>query len=204
MRTFALVPAAGHSTRMGRPKLALPLAGGTVLGCVVAALRQGGVDAVLVVVGPHGAELAPLAESAGASVLRLDAATPEMRTTVEHGLRWLEERYQPSDEDAWLLCPADHPALEPDVVRALREARRPDAARSLVIPTFQGTRGHPTLIAWKHVAAIRQLPPQLGLNAYLRGRASETLLLPVTTERILWDLDTPDDYARLLALSLGV
>ncbi len=50
---FAVVPAAGRSSRMGRPKLSLPLGGRTVLEHVVIALRQGGVDEVLVVVGPH-------------------------------------------------------------------------------------------------------------------------------------------------------
>ena len=37
---FALIPAAGKSTRMGRPKLALPLGEKTVLEHVIAALRQ--------------------------------------------------------------------------------------------------------------------------------------------------------------------
>ena len=32
---FAVIPAAGKSTRMGRPKLALPLEGDTVLGAVI-------------------------------------------------------------------------------------------------------------------------------------------------------------------------
>ena len=35
---FAVVPACGHSTRMGRPKLALPLGDRTVIERVVAAL----------------------------------------------------------------------------------------------------------------------------------------------------------------------
>ncbi len=40
---FALIPAAGKSARMGRPKLTLPLGGRTVLEHVVTALRRGGV-----------------------------------------------------------------------------------------------------------------------------------------------------------------
>ena len=69
-RVFALVPAAGFSRRMGRPKLGLPLGERTVLEHVVAALRQGGAEHVLVVVGPHVPELAPLAAAAVAEVLR--------------------------------------------------------------------------------------------------------------------------------------
>ena len=50
---FAVLPAAGKSTRMGRPKLALPLGERTILEQVVAALRQAEVEHILVIVGPH-------------------------------------------------------------------------------------------------------------------------------------------------------
>ena len=195
--TLALLPAAGKSTRMGRPKLALPLAGRTVLEHVVAALRQAGVEHVLVVVGPHVPELVPLAEAAGAAVCRLAQETPDMRATIEHGLRWLEERFHPGPEDAWLLTPADHPALDATVVRQLGQARATHPDRSIFIPAFAGRRGHPTLIGRKHVAGIRAHPAGQGLNTYLRRHPAETLEVPVTSADVLCDLDTPEDYERL-------
>ena len=63
---FALIPAAGESRRMGRPKLALPLGEKTVLEHVLDALRHAQVDHMLVVIGPHVAELLPIARDAGA------------------------------------------------------------------------------------------------------------------------------------------
>jgi molybdenum cofactor cytidylyltransferase len=194
---FALVPAAGHSRRMGRPKLALPLGGRTVLEHAVAALRDGGADSVLVVLGPHVAELAPLAERAGADVLSLPETTPDMRATVEHGLRRLEERFRPGPDDAWLLCPADHPTLDGEVVRRLGEARSSAPDRSIFVPTFEGRRGHPALIGWRHVEGIRALPPGVGLNVYLRHHAPQTAEVPVASAEVLTDLDTPDDYEPL-------
>ena len=91
----AIVPACGQSTRMGRPKLALPLGDATVIARVVAALRAGGVETVLVVIGPRVPELVPLARSAGAEVLALVEQTPDMRTTVERGLDWIEDSSPP-------------------------------------------------------------------------------------------------------------
>ena len=195
--TFAVIPAAGKSVRMGRPKLALPLGERTVLGHVVAALRAADVEHVLVVVGPHVSELAPLAERAGAHVLQLADETPEMRATVEAGLRWLEERYHPRPDDRWLLVPADHPALDAVVVRQLCVARATHPNCSVVVQTFEGRRGHPTLISWKHVEGIRAHPAGQGLNRYLRLHQGETLELPVTSADVLCDLDTPEDYERL-------
>ncbi len=194
---LAVVPACGRSTRMGRPKLSLPLGGRAVIEHVVAALRRGGADRVLVVAGPHVPELAPLAESAGADVSLLAEQTPDMRSTVEHGLRWLEDRLAPRPDDSWLLAPADHPTLDPAVVRQLRDAVAADPSKSIAVPVVGDRRGHPALIAWRHAAGIRALPPGQGINAYLRQHAGETAEVPVTGTAALCDLDTPEDYERL-------
>jgi molybdenum cofactor cytidylyltransferase len=196
--TFGLIPAAGRSRRMGRPKLALPLAGRTVLEHVVATLCQAGVAPVLVVLPPAGEiDLAPLAESAGAHTLVLTGPTADMRATVEHGLRWLEERCRPGPADDWLLVPADHPTLDAAVVVGLRRALGASPGKSIAVPTWGGRRGHPALIAWKHVAGIRAHPAEEGLNTYLRRHADETVEVPAAPE-VLEDLDTPEDYERLL------
>jgi molybdenum cofactor cytidylyltransferase len=186
---------------MGRPKLALPLGDKTVLELVIDALRQAKIEHALVVLGPHVAELAALARNAGAHVLLLDEETPDMRSTTERGLRWLEEKFQPQPEDSWLLLPADHPTLDPEVVCQLIAARARSPQYSVVIPTFQGRRGHPTLLAWKHAARIRTFAPGLGLNLYVRQQAAEVLELPVASDVSL-DLDTPEEY-RALTLASG-
>ncbi len=197
MQLLALVPAAGLSRRMGRPKLSLPWGEGTVLEGTVGTLRSAGVDRVLVVIGPHVPELGPLARQAGAMVLALAEPTPDMRATVELGLNWLEQTFHPNDDDAWLLVPADHPALDAAVIRRLVQSWH--AGRSIVIPTFAGRRGHPTLIGWQHVAGLRAHPAGDGLNSYLRLHRDETLEVPVDTDAVLFDLDTPEDYERLRA-----
>ncbi len=191
-----LIPAAGHSRRMGRPKLALPLAGRTVLEHSVTSLRRAGIDPVLVVLGPHVADLQGPARAAGAEVLLLESATEGMRATVERGLAWLQRG--PSLPEAWLLMPGDHPTLDARVVGQVVAAWRTWPAYSLVVPVWQGRRGHPTLAAWKHVEAIRAHPAGEGLNTYFRLHAAETLGLLVDTPAVVEDLDTPEDYERLL------
>jgi CTP:molybdopterin cytidylyltransferase MocA len=68
----------------------------------------------------------------------------------------------------------------------------------LVLTTHAGRRGHPTWLQWSHVAAIRALSPDQGLNAFIRSRTAETRELPWPSDEILRDLDTPEDYQRLL------
>jgi molybdenum cofactor cytidylyltransferase len=195
--TLALIPAAGKSMRMGRPKLALPLGGRPVLAHVLDALRLGGIQRVVVVMTPLTPELRLIAEAAAADVCLLDGATPDMRATVELGLSWLEGRFHPAADEHWLLSPADHPTLDPLLVRRLLDAARDHPERSIVVPVYAGRRGHPTLIAWKHVDGLRAHPLGEGINTYLRRHEAETLELPVDSADVLIDLDTPADYERL-------
>jgi molybdenum cofactor cytidylyltransferase len=197
--TLALLPAAGKSVRMGRPKLTLPLAGRPVVAHVLDALRLGGVERIVVVLNPVASpELTHIANAAGVDVCPLDGDTPDMRATVETGLEWMEQHYHPSADERWLLTPADHPTLDPMLVRCLLDAARRHPDRSIVVPVHAGRRGHPTVIAWHHVGGLRAYPRGQGINAYLRTHEAETLELPAESADVLADLDTPDDYERLV------
>jgi molybdenum cofactor cytidylyltransferase len=80
----------------------------------------------------------------------------------------------------------------------VREAFLAQSDKSIVVPSYAGKRGHPVLLSWKHVRGLRNHPGGEGLNTYLRRLELETLELPVEKPDILTDLDTPEDYARLL------
>lgn len=194
--TLAVVPACGRSTRMGRPKLILPLGKQTVIEKVVESLRKGGVNRILVVVGPDLHEVAALASSAGAEVLQLKENTPDMRATVECGIDWIEKRYRPAPSDLWLLAPADHPAFDARIVRELLSASRANP-EAIIIPTHDEKRGHPVSLPWRHIAGIRSLPEGQGINSYLLTKQSEVLELAVADPGILVNLDTPEDYDKL-------
>jgi molybdenum cofactor cytidylyltransferase len=184
---------------MGQPKLSLLLGDRPILHWTIASLRDAGASPVVVVVAPHVRELVEVAKSAGAVAILLATETPDMRATIEAGLEWFEASRNPTTADAWLLCPADHPVLDPPSVQALIAARDNDPVHSIFVPTFEGRRGHPALIGWGHVGGIRELPPNTGINVYLRRQASVIREVPVPSATILVDLDTPADYERLKA-----
>lgn len=192
----AIVPAAGQSSRMGRPKLTLPLSGGEmVIARVVSALKAGGADPVLVIgpprAEPHTPILLDSATDAGALVLSLSAPTPEMRATVEAGLLLLENAVpHPS---AVLICPGDSVGLTAELVSAV-VVRLRSAPESIVIPRYQGHRGHPLGLPWEIALAIRALPPDLGINALRERFADRLTFLDVSEPGATVDLDTPEDY----------
>jgi molybdenum cofactor cytidylyltransferase len=191
---FGVIPAAGKSSRMGVPKLALPLGDRSILEHAIAALQASAVTTV-VVVGKHVAQLVPLVEKANAHALILETETAQMRETVEAGLTWIESRFHPTAKDAWFLLPADHPVLDPEVIRQLAAAQ---SAAPIVVPVNDGKRGHPVLFAWSEVARIRAFPQEQGIDAYIREHQSDVLELTVAHPGIHTDLDTWQDYERML------
>ncbi len=121
-----------------------------------------------------------------------------MRATVAFGLRWLLESGRACEGDSWLLIPADHPALTAASLRELLEAEIQQPDFRIFIPTFQEKRGHPALLPFSLLREITDLPAEEGINQLLRRHTDRTLLVPVGDPAILWDLDTEEDYQKLL------
>ena len=195
-RSFAIVPAAGNSQRMGQAKLLLPWRGRTVIEHTLAAWSAGGVTQTIVVTRPDDVSLALLARQSGAEVVTPSVAPPEMKDSIRIALEEIARVHRPSDTDVWLLAPADIPWLSAAVIRDLLAAHRTSAPRILV-PVQESQRGHPVLFPWPLASQVATLLPHEGVNALL-DRHTWTPV-SVTAGIIHGDLDTPEDYERWLS-----
>jgi molybdenum cofactor cytidylyltransferase len=201
MQTFAVIPAAGRSQRMGQPKLLLPWGASTVIEQVLAAWRASAVDHVVMIVHPEDGELAALARKCGAHVVQPAVPPPEMKVSIRAGLEEISRRFQPAADDAWLLAPADMPLLSHDVIVRLIEAHRAQAsAHNASEPTIWaaaagGRRGHPVLFPWSLAREVDDLKEDDGLNVLLARHPVRTV--EADAQAVLEDLDTPQDYGRL-------
>jgi len=191
----AIVPAAGASLRMGRPKLTLPLADGSVvIGRVLDALRRGGASPIVVVGPPRSAagwaQLADACELPGVSLCIPDVPTADMRESLGLGLAALE-----AWAEGFLLTPADSVGITPAVVAAVLDQFRADPSR-IVIPRHGGRRGHPVAFPRDLIAALEALPPGTGPNALRQLFPDRVVLVDVEEVGTLVDLDTPEDYEK--------
>ncbi len=192
----AVVPAAGRSVRMGRPKLLMTLGGETLIHRVVTSLRQGGARRVVVVAPPHseseGVAIANEAARAGAEVLVPDVHPSEMRRSVELGITRLASDAPPQ---LVLLAPADAPGITAELVARLVDTalRRPG---SVVVPFYEGRRGHPLVLPWSLAVQVATLPAGVGVNALVALHSDSVVELPTSSPDVLVNLDTPDDWNR--------
>ncbi len=194
---IAIVPAAGKSTRMGQPKLLLPLGDRRVIEHVLDALGESQVARVVVVLQPGSDELrSVVSKYAKVEVASLPAPTPDMRASIVFGLDYAERQCGPEPLHAFFIALADLPTLSTSVIDQLAEQFL-RTSRSIIVPTFSGKRGHPALFDWKLVPQVRALPPDRGVNHLIAQLASEVDEYPIGDAGVLEDLDTPQDYDRI-------
>lgn len=191
-RLAAIVLAAGRSTRMGTPKQILPWGNTTLLGEVVRRLEQCALAEVVVVTGAaREAVEASLINTSARCVFNPDYASSEMARSLQVGLRAIA-----STTSAVVVVLADQPQIESAVIDAVRHRWRETLA-PIVAPTHHGQRGHPTLFDRAAWPTVFQLPDYANPREALRAHSVE--LVPVATDSIFLDLDTPAEYARAQA-----
>ncbi len=187
---------------MGKPKLLLPWRGTTLLGRLIGSLRQGGADRLVLVARPEDSALADWAADAGIDLTVNPDADRGMLSSIWCGLAALGAAAVAQVAEALLVCPADHPAVRPETVAALLARLR--AGALLAVPTHEGRRGHPLAIAPRLVTEILDLDLAVGLRQLLERRADALAELPVDDPGVVLDIDTPEDYERLLGLGAWV
>ena len=187
----AILPAAGESRRMGRPKMLLPWGNTTVLGQVISVYQQAGVEDILVITGGMREQVTEIARQHGARSLYNERyAGAEMLSSVQCGLRSLlrEEEVQ-----AALIGLGDQPQLQPETIRQICQVFRKQRA-GLIRPSFQMRRGHPWLVERSLWPALLDLTDSQSPRDFLNQHAGQILYVNVETPSILADLDTPQDY----------
>lgn len=193
----AILPAAGSSRRMGRPKLLLPFQGTSLVGAVVEALRQAGADPIVLVASAQRQDLLDWARDNGL----VAAANPEpergMLSSIREGIAALGGAAALArGGEVLLVCPADLPTLRAETVGELLR-RQDEAEAPLAVPVFRGKRGHPLAIAPELIPEIDTLDPDVGLRQLLDRHAAEVLEVEVGDEGAVEDVDTLEDYERL-------
>jgi len=213
-RVVAIIPAAGQSRRMGRPKQLLEVDGRPMLLGLLDTLAAPGITQSIVVTTPAIAQSLKLADVAGVALCFNEDPATEMIDSVRLGLgarlgmradqsRDREGAVNPEQReplpahgapDGFLICPADHPNLSAADVRACLDAfaRQPDR---IIIAARDGRRGHPIIIPAALVEFVQSAACDGGLNALPRAMSERVVLVACDSPGILRDVDTPDDYA---------
>ncbi len=188
-----IILAAGESRRMGRDKALLPLGRETFLTHLIETL-PGEVSPLVVVLGHHADEIeSRIRPGRNVPILRNPDYPLGQLSSLKVALRFLQKEPLAGA----LVCLVDHPAISQTVIRQMLERFR-KISPGIVIPTFQGRRGHPVLFAASLFAELLDAPMEAGARFVVSAHANEVELVETGEEGILLDVDLPADYETLL------
>ena len=190
-----IILAAGASSRMGSPKALLEYRGETFIQRLVRVLSAV-CDPVIVVLGYHAETLRSAVRDA--TIVVNPAPERGQLSSLQTGLAAM-----PADIEGFLFTPVDSPAVEiATVERLASEFRRRDPAKLLVIPRFEGKRGHPVFATRAIADELSALPLTAQARDVIRGHVAQTLYIDVDDPGILTDIDDREAYRRLSEAAL--
>ena len=191
-----VILAAGGSVRMGRPKLALPLQGETLLERAMAPALASGIRDIVVVAGENPAWIRERIPPNVRIVIN-PRSREGMATSLQAGITAVSPRSQ-----AILFSLGDQPFVTAEVYRMLIEDYRRQL-KALTFPVFGGKRGNPVLFDRRLWSALMALQgDEGGKQIFASVPDQEKAGVAVSCPGILLDIDTPEEYARMSGMDV--
>ena len=189
----AVILSAGASSRMGRPKALLPYREGTFLEHLIEVTRDPRIGVTRVVLGA-GAEVIRTIAKLDPSIVVLN---PEWElgqlSSIRAGLRSLEG----INADGIVLCPVDHPLVSARLVSDLVE-RFYQNKKLIVLPTYNGRRGHPVIFSKALLGELLAAPEDKGARSVVWAHAADVLEVPTDEEGVVLNLNDPNMLKRAI------
>ena len=197
-----IILAAGASTRMGRDKALLawprnsPLPGETFLSTSIRALSVE-TEIVFVVGGANTSQITPVVYAQGATLVENPNPERGQFSSLRLGLQAVLSH----GRDAAVITLVDRPPVKQATLRKLLEAFAPtlDARKWALVPEFQGKHGHPILVGREMIEAFLRAPSESNAREVEHAHREFIDYIPVEDPMVTLNVDTPEDYAALLA-----
>jgi len=195
----AIILAAGASSRMGRPKLLLPWKDTTVIGHLLAQWRELGVGQIAVVHRPGDAGLlGELDRLKWAEADRIENPHPQlgMFSSILCAAKWAG--WAPGIS-SWVALLGDQPHLRAQTLRTLLNFHlaHPEA---ICQPEFEGRPRHPVILPRPAFDALKSAGAET-LDIFLKLFPGRRVQCSIKDPSLALDMDTPEDYKRILAIS---
>jgi len=179
---------------MGRDKALLPWRGTTFLESAIRTLGPL-TDLVIVVAGANAATLRPITDAAGAYL----AVNPHPEEGQFSSLRIGVQEVLNRGRDAAIITLVDRPGAQVATVRTLQQAYlESDRDVWAVIPEHNGRHGHPYVAGREMLEAFLRARKQSSARDVEHGNQQHIRYVEVDDPLVVWNVDTPEDYERIL------
>lgn len=189
-----IILAAGTSARMSKTKQLLPFRGQTMLECVVDSALASSLHRIVVVLGHESELLEPLLVGRDVTVSHNPHYDKGQSSSIKTGLHTLT-----AEVDAILFLLGDQPLVTPEIINLIIAAYEASPS-PIVLPVFKEKRGNPALFSRETFPSLAALKEDCGARPLFDEYAKHILKVPVSDPAIHFDVDTEEDYRKLLLL----
>jgi molybdenum cofactor cytidylyltransferase len=188
---YAIVLAAGASTRFGSAKQLVRLAGRPLLHTVVTRASEVTGNALIVVLGSGAAQLAPLLKHSPGSVVINQEWREGLASSIRTGVARL-----PAACSAVMLLLADQAAVTAEDLKRLAGSWRKQP-QHMAAALYSGSCGAPAIFPRSSFRSLSELRGDTGARALLVRNPDRVVRVPMPSAAV--DVDTPEDLLALEA-----
>ena len=195
-----IILAAGESRRMGKLKQLLPFGNSTIIETVIDNLLCAKLDEVIVILGHEMEKIKAKILNKPVKIVYNPDYKRGMLTSVQCGVLATNKTADgfafDRARDGFLIALVDQPFLTHNLIKDLIEEFY-KTGKGIVLPTYNGRRGHPVIFEIKYASEILALSEDSeGLREIVRKHQDDIHKVPVNTDSIIRDIDYWEDYIR--------
>jgi len=187
----AVILSGGASRRMGSPKALLPYQGRPFLEHLLDVAKHPSIGVRRVVLGPDAEAISAQVSLAPEEIVINNEWERGQLSSVQAAIRSL-----PAGTDGLLLCPVDHPLISESLVSELIETFEKTQA-AVVVPLFEGRRGHPVVFAASLYNELLNAPEDKGARAVVWAHANEICEVATEEEGCVLNLNDPEAFSKI-------
>jgi len=174
---------------MGQLKQLLLLGNKPIIRHCLDNLEAAGIENTVVVLGQRGSEILDSMKDLPVQIILNENPASEMAESVRIGLRALSESCS-----GVLVHLSDHPLVSVETLKNLIQCHL-ETPDKIIIPMYKEKKGHPSLFP---KSVIYEILDGLNLRDIINKNSGRIRIINVDDEGVVLDMDTPEDYERIL------